>query len=525
MQCPYCHADGQEGSFCEKCGKPLDNAGASDLTRVMPPLHETIPEDTQPTDEESPTADDAAQENAEGEENTEPPLADAGDTESADAEDAEKKETALALPSFLLEDDEEEQDALKNAEEETPDQKRKRKILTALALVIGIVLAAVAAVYLFTDMFGTAGKDDPTEALKAAEAVAPDTNLPEDTIVGHWRNYNKGSVIEKIGAGQYRWTIGKDVYDLKFADNQYTVTDENGNTYVFVLSDADHIKLTSSKDSAGGLISDPVFPADYVAGRVGQDGTMAKSMTVNTEAFNIVGKTYAELAGTYGPGSLTVIGDNQYILFRGEGGNFAVQFEGDTVPLSAEGESDIQTTPLSYTGGYRITRVTAQVTYPTTDTSGTTTGSGDTTTTTTPDNSTTTTTTPDTSTNTSNTQPSTDSNSSDSEKEKKYTVEIPDMPTFPSTSAVATGVVWAELGFVINNAPDTLTVDNLSAVLGIALEVGTAPANESGFNFYGSDEGYFAGTYTSGEHSFYISGYGNSSLSPDKTILFIEQIS
>lgn len=49
---------------------------------------------------------------------------------------------------------------------------------------------------------------------------------------------------------------------------------------------------------------------------------MAESMSVNGDAFNIVGKTYAELAGTYGPGSLSVIGDDQYIVFRGEGGNF-----------------------------------------------------------------------------------------------------------------------------------------------------------------------------------------------------------
>ena len=113
----------------------------------------------------------------------------------------------------------------------------------------------------------------------------------------------------------------------------------------------------------------------------------------------------------------------------------------------------------------------------------------------------------------------------DEEEETEYTVEIPDMPTFPSTTAVATGVVWADLGFVINNAPDTMTVEDLSAVLGIALEVGTAPANDSGFSFYGMDEGYFAGTYAYGDQSFYISGYGNSALAPDKTILFIQQIS
>lgn len=40
------------------------------------------------------------------------------------------------------------------------------------------------------------------------------------------------------------------------------------------------------------------------------------------------------------------------------------------------------------------------------------------------------------------------------------------------------------------------------------------------------NEGYFAGTYAYGsDHSFYISGYGNGALAPDKTILFIQQIS
>lgn len=99
------------------------------------------------------------------------------------------------------------------------------------------------------------------------------------------------------------------------------------------------------------------------------------------------------------------------------------------------------------------------------------------------------------------------------------------MPTFPSTTATATGVVWADLGFVVRNAPDTLSVEDLSAVLGIALEVGTAPANESGFNFFGMADGYFAGTYTSGDHTFNISGYGSANLQPDKTILFIQQLS
>ena len=294
-----------------------------------------------------------------------------------------------------------------------------------------------------------------------------------------------------------------------------------------MLTDADHIQLASSSDSGGGLISNPIFESGYIAGRVGQDGTMAQSMSVNGDAFGIVGKTYAELAGTFGPGSLSVIGDNQYIIFRGDGGNFAVQFEGETVPLAAEPHRDIELTPLrAGATTYSVTPLSSDNTSPainsnpngTSDpsTGGDTSGSG------TSGGSTTNggTTTPPPSTTTDN-----NTTTNDEEEETEYTVEIPDMPTFPSTSAVATGVVWADLGFVINNAPDTMTVEDLSAVLGIALEVGTAPANDSGFSFYGMDEGYFAGTYAYGDHSFYISGYGNSALAPDKTILFIQQIS
>lgn len=531
MQCPYCHADDQEGRFCKVCGKPLD-ADASDLTRVMPPLdalHDTTTNATSKGDTEAaaPEPDTTAADTADAPQDG-AHLTDDG-AGATPAEDA--SESAPALPAFLLETDEKEAAALKDSDEETPEQARKRKILTAAALIIGIALAAIAAVYLFTDLFDTTPQTDPTEALKNAEVVAPDTSLPEDTIVGHWRHYNTGSVIEKISASQYRWTIGKSVYNLEFADNQYTYKDESGNTYVFVLTDSDHIQLASSGDSSGGLISKPIFESGYIAGRVGQDGTMAQSMRVNADAFAIVGKTYAELAGIYGPGSLTVIGDNQYIVFRGDGGNFAVQFEGETVPLSAEASNSYSTTTLSTDKGYRVVPMTGGNTTPTTGTEGSNGTSNSTDNTTDPNGSggstsagsnAPTVTTPDTTTGENN---SDSTNDNSSQEDTEYTVTIPDMPTFPSTTAVTTGVVWADLGFVIKNAPDTMSVDDLSAVLGIALEVGTAPANESGFNFYGSDEGYFAGTYATGDHSFYISGYGKSALSATKTQLFIQQIS
>lgn len=572
MQCPHCHADGQDGRFCKKCGKPLDQ-DVSDMTRVMPPLEalrtppadaasddeaqaaadaltealdeaeageeqtatapDAVAADTDATDEGSlendEASDEKSSEDSEARDEEAAETDDAGEESSEDAEESSEENEAAnkpQLPAFLLEEDGDSDDL-----SEDPMQERRKKLLTATALIIGILLAAIAAVYLFTDFFDTTPQTDPAEQVKNADTIAPDTSLAEDTIVGHWRHYNEGSVIEKIGTAQYRWTIGDKVYPLDFADNKYTYEDENGNTYIFVLTDADHIQLAASSDKSGGLITNPAFESNYIAGRVGQDGTMAESMSVNGDAFNIVGKTYAELAGTYGPGSLSVIGDDQYIVFRGEGGNFAVQFQGETVPLSAQAQKDYDLTPLlSGSQSYSVVPMSYDNTTPVVDTTpnGTTDPTtGDTTTGSTTDNTPTPpSTTTDGNTTTNNGNGSSNSNSNDDdEEETEYTVEIPDMPTFPSTSAVATGVVWADLGFVIKNAPDTLTVEDLSAVLGIALEVGTAPANESGFSFYGMDEGYFAGTYAYGDHSFYISGYGNSALAPDKTILFIQQIS
>lgn len=576
MQCPHCHADGQDGRFCKKCGKPLDQ-DVSDMTRVMPPLEalhekptETAPDDeaqaaadaltealdeaeageeqtatapdavaadTDATDEGSlendEASDEKSSEDSEAHDGEAAETDDAGEESSEDAEESSEENEAAnkpQLPAFLLEEDGDSDDL-----SEDPMQERRKKLLTATALIIGILLAAIAAVYLFTDFFDTSPQTDPAEQVKNADTIAPDTSLAEDTIVGHWRHYNEGSVIEKIGTAQYRWTIGDKVYPLDFADNKYTYEDENGNTYIFVLTDADHIQLAASSDKSGGLITNPAFESNYIAGRVGQDGTMAESMSVNGDAFNIVGKTYAELAGTYGPGSLSVIGDDQYIVFRGEGGNFAVQFQGETVPLSAQAQKDYDLTPLlSGSQSYSVVPMSYDNTTPVVDTTpngtsdpstggDTTTGDG---TTSTPPTVTVppTTTTPTTPGNDS-TPPTTTTTDDDEDEDTEYTVEIPDMPTFPSTTAVATGVVWADLGFVIKNAPSTLSVEDLSAVLGIALEVGTAPANESGFAFYGMDEGYFAGTYAYGDHSFYISGYGNSALAPDKTILFIQQIS
>lgn len=554
MKCPHCHAEDQEGLYCAKCGKPLDES-VSDLTRVMPPLEDlhpvaessdghdidapsATPEKTDTAEEErvaatddfSQTDSDEPTEKTPSDEAAADPTPetsdnDASDEPSDDASDEETDEYTEDAPEADAADKETAKDSTENDEDknssedaatedtvaiETKKAKRK-KIITIAALVGGITLAALAGLYLFNAYFGNSTPADPATQVKNADTIAPDTSLAEDTIVGHWRHYNTGSVIEKIGTGRYRWTIEDDVYQLDFKDNKYTYEDENGSTYTFVLVNADRIQLADSKDADGGLITNPVFESGYIAGRVGQDGTMTKNLAVNPDAFNIVGRTYADLAGTYGPGSLSVIGDEQYIIFRADSGNFAVQFTGETVPLKKKTGDSYKVTPLSNNDSYKVVPLTdtAPVTpsEPNTDTPTTdpNTGTDDITT---PD-----TTPPDTAT------------PSEEEKDTEYKVEIPDMPTFPSNSAVATGVVWADLGFVIKNAPDTMSVTDLSAVLGIALEVGEAPENVSGFNFYGNSDGYFAGTYGINDHSFYISGYGKNALSADKTILFIQQIS
>ncbi|MDO4280116.1 MAG: hypothetical protein Q4C56_00650 [Peptococcaceae bacterium] len=522
MKCPFCNAENQQGEFCEKCGKPLPNDSA-DLTRLMPPLDNAahadddddlsdIPEKDRPlfySIGEKFDKDARLSYQKPAAKSAEASAEDADATESADADASAGAAELLGAGSDApLDNDWSPEDddfaSLEDGDEDAPLSKKakRKKILTAVALVIGVILAALALVYLFLNYLGVNEPEDPTEQVKNASTIAPDTTLPEDTIVGHWRHYNTGSVIEKIGDKEYRWTIGKKVYPLKFQDNKYTFTDETtGDSYVFVLTNSNRLQLSSAKDTDGGLVNNPIFESGYTAGRVGQDGSMTENVVVNPDAFNIIGKTYAELAGVYGPGALSVVGDDQYIVFRAKGGNFAVQFTGDTVPLSADVSQEED--------GYKLVKLTN-----TTPVTGTTTTDDNTTSS---DNSTT--------AGDNNSSSSSSESDNDTTEEKKYTVEIPDMPTFPSNTAVATGVVWADLGFVIQNAPSSMTVEDLSAILGISLEIGDAPANESGYSFYGMDEGYFAGTYAANDHSYYISGYGKSALMPDKTTLFIQQIS
>lgn len=459
MQCPHCHAEDQTGHFCVKCGQRISE------------------------EPEEPASDDSSNISPKDDIYT------MGDEDSIT--ETENPLDILTEDPLML---------------DTPS--RKKKIISIAGFILGIALAVVVGLFLFQHFFGIqpVGNNDGSSTVEQADIVSPEDGVVADSIVGHWRHYNTGIVIDKIGTDHYRWKSGKKVYELRFKDNQYVLKDES-NSYYFFLEGPDRLKLQHSADADGGLVKKPLFATGYVAGRIGQDGTPAKNLYVNKDAFDIVGRTYGELAGMYGPGAISVINDDQYIVFRGPGGNFAVQFSGNTVPL-AENNQD-----------YKIVKLTAGNTTPTENDS---TGSNNSTTTPPP------TTPPANSTPpTNNNNSTTTNNESTSEKEEKkdYKLEIPDMPTFPSNSAIATGVVWADLGFVIANAPQTMTVENLSAILKISLEVGDAPSNASGYTFYGMDEGYFAGVYTLGNHQFRLTGYGNKSLNKDKTTIFIEQLS
>ncbi len=440
MQCPHCQAENQNGLFCVKCGKQL----VDDLPSTKPP--------------------------ADGDETL--IIGEAAETP------AHEESTALASTS-----------------------PRNKKLI---ALACGVLLALVIGIFALQHFFGDAAvqKNDANSNIEKADIVSPEDGVVADTIVGHWRHYNEGITIEKIGADHYRWKSGEAVYEIRFKDNQYVLTSES-DRYFFTLEGPDRLKLQNSADADGRLVKKPLFAKGYVAGRIGQDGTPAKNLHVNKDAFDIVGRSYGELAGMYGPGAVSVISDTQYIVFRGPGGNFAVQFTGNTVPLAKEGQEE-----------YKIVKLTNGNTTPSEGNN----THGDTTTPQTP---------PPANNNNNNNTNNTTPSEKDKEKEEKkdYKLEIPNMPTFPSNSAIATGVVWADLGFVIANAPQTLTVEDLSAILKTPLEVGEAPGNASGYTFYGMDEGYFAGTITIGNHQFRLSGYGKNALNKDKTTIFIEQLS
>ena len=134
MQCPHCHADNQEGRFCGKCGKPLDQ-DASDMTRVMPPLEDlhNIPDEEAPDDanteaasENLATALDETEQTPDTDniltEDDAPVIDDNSQDESS--VDADATASHPIPPSFLLDDD-----IIDDEEpvEEPPSHERRKK--------------------------------------------------------------------------------------------------------------------------------------------------------------------------------------------------------------------------------------------------------------------------------------------------------------------------------------------------------------------------------------------------------------
>lgn len=407
---------------------------------------------------------------------------------------------------------------------------RNKKIIAFLSGALVMLLIALV-LFAATDLFGMgrealpssdkpvvvtnegAAEDEATKALREMKALDPNASVASDVIVGHWTNYTNGIKIDKVGDNMYRWDGKEGLFKMTFDGTSYVINRDKAN-YSFTMNGNDRFQLSAAATEGGNAIAEPIFKAGFVAGRVSQDGRSASGMSVNGDAFDIVGKTYGQLAGKFGPGALTVINDDQYILFRGDGGNFAVQFTGNTVPL----ESDL-THPT-----WRVVPLTNTTTNPPVaqPVEGNTTGGNQNTTTTDGDKKDNTT---NGGNNTTTTTPSTEQKKDQdkTESDKPYKVEIPDMPTFPSTSAVATGVVWADLGFLINNMPTTISLSELSKVMGVSFESGSGGASANGYQFYGSDKGYFAVSYSYGNHSYKISGYGKDTLDRSKTTVFIER--
>lgn len=320
-------------------------------------------------------------------------------------------------------------------------------------------------------------------------AMKADPALAQDGIVGAWQHYATGATIDKIGKDQYRWISGLRTYLIAFTGDAYEVTADDQNFYYFTLADNDELTLLRAQTKKGGAIKSPEFEEGYLLVRLGLDGRPATDSGVNKDAFDIIGKTYGQLAGRFGPGSLTVIGGDQYVIFRADGGNFAVHFQGATVPLAME-SPDWRFLPLANLKPEGVDAEHAD-------------GKA------------------------AETAPqipqAQEPRPKESEPEEEEPIEIPNPATFPSAYAVATGVVWADIGFVINDCPPRLSLDRLAKYLDVTFETGAAPAATGDFTFYGAKDGYFAATYTSGNHRYKISGYGKT-LVRGKSTIFIEMI-
>lgn len=351
---------------------------------------------------------------------------------------------------------------------------------------------------------GQEPEDGETVALRSA--TVEESTQPEDAVTGHWMHYTQGIKVDKIGNRRYRFMLENQPYEMLYNGTQYVINKDEVR-YYFVINNNDKLILNGADRPSGLAVENPLFAADFLAGRVSSDGRPVMQMEVNPDAFSIIGYTYGQLAGRFGPGAVTVINDEQFIVFRGNGGNFAVSFSGESVPLAAEPEKKYRLTPLTNTPEQPTppeTSTTPEPPNPGTDDDEATPADKNK-----PKE-------PELETDTPPKVPET--------RDFTYRVEVPDMPTFPSNGAVASGVVWADLGFVVQNMPQQITLTELSGALGVNFETGGGSEWVNGYQFYGGTSGYFAATYQYGNGRYKLSGYGREQLDKDKTILFIEKI-
>ncbi len=362
-------------------------------------------------------------------------------------------------------------------------------------------------------------ESDAVKQLRKAPVLEPDESLAQDNIVGFWQHYSESGTIDKVGKDKYRWIIDNRTFLVTFEKDHYDVTPDEETYYSFGFSSPDELVLQDSRTLSGKAIKEPAFNQGYAVSRLGQDGQPARHTHVNEDAFNIVGKTYGQIAGQYGPGSLTVISGEQYVVFRGDGGNFAVSFVGATVPLAA-GNEPWQAIPLEGDGllSYQVVPLTNTDSGDKQDTASTTTGDGTTDTETKSDTET-----EHATTDATEQRPDHSTSSAEDDGDRSLQVQVPNPATFPSIRAVASGVVWADLGFFIDDCPRTISLDKLSELLDVEFETGSGAGGASGFSFYGAKDGYFATTYTYGDRKYKVSGYGRT-LDRSKTTIFIEPL-